>query len=384
MTDNPQVEQTLPITFPGNTDVTETLRVTRVSPDTYRLLDSSVAGDVFLGDVIEVARGAEGNNRFVRLVARSGLAVKSLMLSEAAFSSPDLQRLLQRVSGLGGSWERVHGGTLLLHLPPDLSMELDREMQQLTSPPPVENPIWTGWDVLLIAALTVVAMFVLQLGVGFAAKAFWFPKDSMIDVLQKPILLLISQFLLYGAVAAGMIMLVEGKYHVPFWPAVHWKWPEARSAWLALALGGVTLVVLGLLESVLPLPKDTPFEQLFDRPLDAYLLALIAVTLAPLMEELFFRGLMYPVVARRLGVVWGVILTALPFGLIHLPQYGWAWGAALIVFLVGVVCGAVRAVTRSVGACVLVHMGYNGTQMLIAIMMTHGFRHMDKAVALPR
>ena len=54
-------------------------------------------------------------------------------------------------------------------------------------------------------------------------------------------------------------------------------------------------------------------------------------------------------------------------------------GAALVIFLVGVVCGVVRAVTRSVGASFLVHAGFNGTQMLIAVVMTHGFKHMPKA-----
>jgi membrane protease YdiL (CAAX protease family) len=66
--------------------------------------------------------------------------------------------------------------------------------------------------------------------------------------------------------------------------------------------------------------------------------------------------------------------------LIHLPQYGWAWGAALVIFLVGVVCGVVRAAMRSVGASFLVHAGFNGTQMLIAVVMTQGFRHMPKGL----
>lgn len=69
------------------------------------------------------------------------------------------------------------------------------------------------------------------------------------------------------------------------------------------------------------------------------------------------------------------------FGLIHLPQYGWAWGVALVIFLVGVACGAVRAVTKSVAASFLVHVGYNGTQMIILVVQSHGFRNMPKALA---
>ena len=63
-------------------------------------------------------------------------------------------------------------------------------------------------------------------------------------------------------------MLVEGKYHVAFWPAVKWNWPRSGQ-WKLLGLGAVMLIGLGALQSLLPMPKDTPFEHLFDRPRDA-------------------------------------------------------------------------------------------------------------------
>jgi membrane protease YdiL (CAAX protease family) len=129
----------------------------------------------------------------------------------------------------------------------------------------------------------------------------------------------------------------------------------------------------------LPMPKSTPFDQFFAHPSDAYLTAIFAVTLGPLMEELFFRGFLYPVLARRMGAFWGIVLTALPFGLIHAVQYGYAWGAVLIIFMVGIVLTTVRALTKSVASSFLAHVGYNGTLMVLAAMATDGFRHMDKA-----
>jgi membrane protease YdiL (CAAX protease family) len=247
----------------------------------------------------------------------------------------------------------------------------------LAGPPPVENPVFNGWDVLQIFGLTLATMFVLQILVLFGARAVAYPGVSLSDLAQKPLLLLLSQFLIYAAVALFMMLVVQGKYHVRFWQAIRWNWPT--SGWRLLALGGIMLFTLNLLQYFLPMPKDTPFEKLFARPRDAYLLSVIAVTLGPLMEELFFRGFLYPVLARRMGVAWGIFLTALPFGLMHMPQYGYAWGPLLVVFLVGVVCTAVRAAMKSVGASFLVHAGYNGTQMVIAAILTDGFRHMDKA-----
>jgi uncharacterized protein len=103
-----------------------------------------------------------------------------------------------------------------------------------------------------------------------------------------------------------------------------------------------------------------------------------AVSLGPLMEELFFRGFLYPVLARRLGAVGGIVLTALPFGLMHYLQYR-SWSAVLIVVLVGVVLTTVRAVTKSVASSFLAHVGYNGALMVLTALATDGFRHMEKA-----
>jgi uncharacterized protein len=247
-------------------------------------------------------------------------------------------------------------------------------------PVPAEDPAWSGWDVLALAVLTFVAVGALQLAMAFAAQRLWYPHETIVEVIQRPTVALIAQFLIYIPVAALMVVLVKVKDDAPFWRAIRWNWPS--SAWKWLALGVVMLMGLAALQSILPMPKDTPFEHLFDNALDAYLLSILAVSIGPLMEELFFRGFMYPVLARRMGAVWGVLLTALPFGLLHLQQYGWAWGAGLVIFLVGVVCGVVRAATKSVGAAFLVHVGYNGMQMAIAIAYTRGFTHIPKAVGM--
>lgn len=247
-------------------------------------------------------------------------------------------------------------------------------------PPPKagENPVWSGWDVLQITGLTLLlTLFIVPLLVILGAHTFAYPHESWLDVARKPALALLSQLVAYIGVALYMILLVQGKYHTRFWQALRWNWPGIGAAsFLGL---GVLMLGIDFLGKFLPLPKNTPFDQFFDRPLDAYLVAVFAVTLGPLMEELFFRGFLYPVVARRLGVSGGILLTAIPFGLTHFFQYGSSWGAVLIIFLVGVVLTAVRAMTKSVASSFLAHVGYNGTLMVIAALQTDGFRHMEKA-----
>ncbi len=277
--------------------------------------------------------------------------------------------------------------------PPPLSSEPPTPVSLAPDPfpPPVfapvrpfpkagEDPVWSGWDVVLIAGLTLLTLFIVQLFVVLGARRFVYIHESWLDVAQKPVLALLSELLTYVIVALYMILLVEGKYHTRFWQAIRWSWPGLAG----VSMVGIGVLMLGfdILGRFLPMPKTTPFDQFFARPFDAYLTVIFAVTLGPLMEELFFRGFLYPVVARRLGVVWGVLLTALPFGLIHAVQYGYAWGAVLIIFLVGVVLTAVRAMTKSVASSFLAHVGYNGTLMLLAAWATDGFKHMEKAGVL--
>ena len=268
-------------------------------------------------------------------------------------------------------------------------------------PEPPRDPVWNGWDVLLIAGLTVASLIVMQLLVVLGAKALIYPELSWNDVVQKlarnALFAILVQFLTYIPPAICMVALVEGKYHVRFWPAIRWNWPRSEAAFLGYGLlGSLVLLAVTLLSHFLPMPKSTPFEELFSRPRDACLMAVFAITLGPLMEELFFRGFLYPVLARRfeelffrgfrhpvlarwMGVAWGIFFTALPFGLIHMFQYGYAWGVVLLIFLMGVVCTVVRAATGSVASSFLVHVGYNATEMLLFAIATDGFRHMEKA-----
>jgi membrane protease YdiL (CAAX protease family) len=239
-----------------------------------------------------------------------------------------------------------------------------------------ENPVWSGWDVLMIAGLTLLMLFVTQLFIAPGVLRFVYPRVSWLDLAQKPMSVLLAQLLSYVVVALYMILLIEGKYRTRFWQAIRWNWPGI--AGVSMLGIGVLMLGLDLLAKFLPMPKTTPFDQFFARPSDAYLTVAFAVTLGPLMEELFFRGFLYPVTARRMGIVWGILFTALPFGLMHYLQYR-SWGAVLIVALVGVVLTTIRAMTKSVASSFLAHVGYNGTLMVLAALQTDGFRHMEKA-----
>jgi membrane protease YdiL (CAAX protease family) len=82
---------------------------------------------------------------------------------------------------------------------------------------------------------------------------------------------------------------------------------------------------------------------------------LTAVVLAPLFEETIFRGVLLPVLGRELGVVWGVVVSSLVFGLAHLSL-----GELPPLFVLGLGLGWLRWSSGRLGASVLMHALWNG------------------------
>jgi uncharacterized protein len=173
-----------------------------------------------------------------------------------------------------------------------------------------------------------------------------------------------------------MVALVKRGHGQPFWRAIRWNWP---TNWLPYLFAGMVLAIsLQGLAHLLPMPKELPIDRFFQNTREAWALSLFGVTLAPLLEELFFRGFLYPVLVRRLGTMLAVLFTAALFGLIHAPQLGRAWAPVLVVFLVGVVLTITRAATKSVAASLLIHVAYNGTLSALLFAASDGFRHLEK------
>ena len=94
-------------------------------------------------------------------------------------------------------------------------------------------------------------------------------------------------------------------------------------------------------------------------------IALIAVCIvfgAPLVEELFFRGLLQRSAARRLGPGWAIAVSAVTFGLAHFQPVQLL---GLVAF--GVVLGVLAQRAGRLGPSLVAHMAFNATTVAILI-----------------
>jgi membrane protease YdiL (CAAX protease family) len=85
-------------------------------------------------------------------------------------------------------------------------------------------------------------------------------------------------------------------------------------------------------------------------------LAIYAVVVAPVCEEVGFRGLLYPALRKLGGRRLALVATAVVFGLVHVEQP--AAVPPLMVF--GVFLAYLVEATGSILPCIVAHMAFNG------------------------
>lgn len=259
---------------------------------------------------------------------------------------------------------------------PSAPVEPQFQLTPAPIPPPIEDPPWTGWDVVALAFITFFTVVACIFATAYLAHVRFSPSTPWLESLKRPEVIVVGQLLAYVFILILMYKVVRNHSDGRVSESIRWNWPPN---WTLYLLGGVTLAIFLLpLGNLLPMPKEVPIDEFFRTARDAYILSLFGILFAPLFEELLFRGFLYPVVARRFGLYPSIVLTSLAFASIHASQLKYSWGPVLIIFLVGIALTTVRALKKSVAATVLMHMAYNGTIFIATYIATDRFRHMER------
>lgn len=241
------------------------------------------------------------------------------------------------------------------------------------SPPPGEGaglqdgaaadlyPFWTYGDVFLFCGLAIPSLL-------FA----WAIVKASFSVLRihsavPAVEPLAEQFVLYVLLFGALMLIFRLQYDRPFWRSLAWtgfRMPLLR----VMICGVVAAYLVAILGEAIhtPTTKNAISELMQDR-VSLLLMTVFGVTLGPLCEELAFRGFLQPLLVRSLGAVPGIVLAAIPFGLLHYQEYGNSWRHAAIVAAAGAGFGWMRHVTGSTRASALMHASYNGLFFVAAL-----------------
>lgn len=135
--------------------------------------------------------------------------------------------------------------------------------------------------------------------------------------------------------------------------------------WGVLATIGASLVgsaVVFVLESLGVEAGPQTAQQAITR-IDPWLAVLAVVILAPVAEEVFFRGVVFNALLREAGSRWAYIGSAALFAVIHLEPV-----AMLPLFLLGLALAWVYQRTRNLLAPIAMHVTVNGIAVALVLL----------------
>lgn len=192
-------------------------------------------------------------------------------------------------------------------------------------------------------------------------------------------------------------------WHRTFAEGIQWNLATARrNAYKLVSLGLVLGWTVQAISSLIPVPKSIPMDDFFHTQSDVWLVTAFGTLLAPMFEEICFRGFLLPAFAIAYdwlslprtpiaherwqttinittpALIFSGILTSIFFALIHAEQLAHAWVALFVLFCVSLVLTLVRVRTKSVACSALVHACYNLSVFISLFIATGGYRHLER------
>ncbi|MCW1921996.1 CPBP family intramembrane metalloprotease [Luteolibacter arcticus] len=185
---------------------------------------------------------------------------------------------------------------------------------------------------------------------------------------------IIFQFLLMGMVLA----FVAWRVKITEWLGLRWrKW------WLTIAIAPLTVFFMlcfmgvlfvsgwnGWLEKTLGMESMQEAVKVFKEVKDPLVIALMAVTaaiVAPLAEEVVFRGYLYPAAKRFCGPAGAIVFSSLVFAAAHGHVV-----ALLPLFVLAVILCLLYEFTGSIWACMSVHFLFNAFTVTMQLLARSG------------
>jgi membrane protease YdiL (CAAX protease family) len=238
---------------------------------------------------------------------------------------------------------------------------------------------WPHFFIFIFFALSSFFLIQTALIVYFAPNRSLPPKELEHYLLSKPQFLFGTNILWYAAIFLFLYVTLGVLRGQPFWRSLGWRKLQSNlsagkaNPWAYFFAGCGLAIFVFVASSQVHTNDKMPIQEVLKNRSSAMLLMAMAVLVAPLVEETVFRGYLYPLFARSFGIVPGILLTGVLFGLMHGAQLAWTWGIVGLLILVGIIFTFARAHTGTVLASFLLHLGYNSMITLATIIGTRGF-----------
>jgi len=142
-----------------------------------------------------------------------------------------------------------------------------------------------------------------------------------------------------------------------------------RGWWTPIAVLFGAYLVLGVYVAIMELsglsdltPQSTLPEDVFDNPFALPLAGVLALLAAPLAEETFFRGFLFPGLRNRWGTMRAALASSLLFALLHFNV-----GSIVPFTVIGMLLAWAYLVSGSLWMAISAHFAFNAISFLITV-----------------
>ncbi len=227
-----------------------------------------------------------------------------------------------------------------------------------------EKPRWGFFEIILVY------LGIISSGVIVGVLASKFPVlESGFGMGETGFFLL--AFLIQFLMTIAMVYLIAIVMVGASWAELGIRITSWRNFLRYGVLGGLLLMILVILLGIIiqqfqPELPPQYYEEILRSTAKLPLVLLIifaGAVLAPFSEELFYRGMVYPVFRNRLGSCWGAVLAGLVFGLAH-----WDLWRAIPLAVGGAILCYIYEKTNSILVSALAHGVWNGVMSIIVYL----------------
>lgn len=99
---------------------------------------------------------------------------------------------------------------------------------------------------------------------------------------------------------------------------------------------------------------------------------LLVVIIAPFIEEIIFRGLLLQTLCKKIGTVFGSLITAVIFSILHFP-----WQGIIPAFILGLIINGLFIKSKTLWATIGFHILNNAVAFTIVILLEKGVISVD-------
>jgi membrane protease YdiL (CAAX protease family) len=178
--------------------------------------------------------------------------------------------------------------------------------------------------------------------------------------------------------AAHLVTLALAWYVVtdggrrPFFRSVGWGWRPRYGLATVVAIFAALFLANVVMAQVFQYfgltPDSTPFDELLKMRGARIAVAVFAVVSAPFVEEVVYRGVLYPALARRFGRVAAILIVSAVFLYVHVDQYAGSIAYLMPLGLLSVTLTGLRAYSGSLLPSFALHLLFNGIQVAIILL----------------